>query len=65
MRKPIRDAGLIQFGPNLKPEKVVSYDEYNAGDGPQPVVCESREMLGVMPLPRSPRPQGPCPDTSV
>src|SRR4030095_9780843 len=26
---------------------------------------ESREMLGVMPLPRSPRPQGPCPDTSV
>jgi hypothetical protein len=26
---------------------------------------ESREMLGVMPLPRSPRPQGPCPDTSA
>ena len=26
---------------------------------------ESREMLGVMPLPGSPRPQGPCPDTSA
>jgi hypothetical protein len=26
---------------------------------------ESREMPGVMPLPRSPRPQGPCPDTSA
>ena len=29
------------------------------------VACESREMPGVMPLPRSPRPQGPCPDTSA
>ncbi len=28
-------------------------------------VHESREMPGVMPLPRSPRPQGPCPDTSA
>jgi hypothetical protein len=26
---------------------------------------ESREMSGVMPLPSSPRPQGPCPDTSA
>src|SRR2546428_1188758 len=26
---------------------------------------ESREMPGVMPLPRSPQPQGPCPDTSA
>jgi hypothetical protein len=26
---------------------------------------ESREMLGVMPLPGSPPPQGPCPDTSA
>jgi len=26
---------------------------------------ESREMLGVMPLSGSPRPQGPCPDTSA
>ncbi len=28
-------------------------------------VQDSREMPGVMPLPRSPRPQGPCPDTSA
>jgi hypothetical protein len=28
-------------------------------------IVESREMPGVMPLPRSPRPQGPCPDTSA
>jgi hypothetical protein len=26
---------------------------------------ESREMPGVMPLSGSPRPQGPCPDTSA
>jgi SRSO17 transposase len=26
---------------------------------------ESMEMLGVMPLPAPPRPQGPCPDTSA
>ena len=26
---------------------------------------EGREMLGVMPLPGSPPPQGPCPDTSA
>src|SRR5215510_13531394 len=30
-----------------------------------PLEEESREMPGVMPLPRSPRPQGPCQDTSV
>jgi len=30
----------------------------------QALISESREMPGVMPLPRSPRPQGPCPDTS-
>ncbi len=30
-----------------------------------PGTIESREMPGVMPLPRSPRPQGPCPDTSA
>jgi hypothetical protein len=29
------------------------------------VFDESREIPGVMPLPRSPRPQGPCPDTSA
>jgi len=40
MRKRIRDLGLIQFGPNMQPEKRVSYDEYNAGAGPQPVVCQ-------------------------
>jgi hypothetical protein len=38
-RQAMHDAGLIQLGPNLKPEKHVSYDVYNAGDGPQPVVC--------------------------
>src|SRR5438132_13774683 len=36
----IRDAGLIQFGKGMKPEKLVSYDDFNAGDGPQPVVCQ-------------------------
>ncbi len=30
-----------------------------------PVLIESREMPGVMPLPGSPPPQGPCPDTSA
>ena len=30
-----------------------------------PEIKESREMPGVMPLPSSPRPQGPCPDTSA
>jgi hypothetical protein len=39
MKKGIRDAGLIQFGPGMTPEKVVSYDAFNAGDDPQPVVC--------------------------
>jgi hypothetical protein len=29
------------------------------------VRAESGEMLGVMPLPRPPRPQGPYPDTSA
>jgi hypothetical protein len=29
------------------------------------VAQESREMLGVMPLSGSPRPQGPCLDTSA
>jgi hypothetical protein len=29
------------------------------------VNLERREMPGVMPLPGSPRPQGPCPDTSA
>ena len=38
-RQAIRDAGLIQFGPNLQPEKLVSYDDFNAGTDPQPVVC--------------------------
>jgi hypothetical protein len=39
MKKRIRDAGLIQFDHKLRPEKLVSYDAYNAGTGPQPVVC--------------------------
>ena len=29
------------------------------------LIVESREMPGVMPLPSSPRPQDPCPDTSA
>ena len=29
------------------------------------IAYESREMPGVMPLPGSPPPQGPCPDTSA
>lgn len=40
MSKRHRDRGLIQFGKGMKPEKRVSYDEYNAGTGPQPVVCQ-------------------------
>ena len=39
MKKRIRDAGLIQFDHKLRLEKRVSYDEYNAGTDPQPVVC--------------------------
>jgi hypothetical protein len=39
MRKRIRDLGLIQFGSTMQPEQRVSYGAYNAGDGPQPVVC--------------------------
>jgi predicted Holliday junction resolvase-like endonuclease len=31
----------------------------------QALVQESMEMLGVMPPPAPPRPQGPCPDTSA
>ena len=38
-RQRLRDAGLIQFGPGLRPEQVISYDAFNAGAGPQPVVC--------------------------
>ncbi len=38
-KQRIRAAGLIQFGPGLRPEKTVSYDDYNTGTGPQPVVC--------------------------
>gem|GEM_PF-4541584 len=38
-RERIRDLGLIQFDRQLRPEKRVSYDEYNTGEGPQPVVC--------------------------
>jgi hypothetical protein len=32
---------------------------------PAAEVAESREMLGIMPPPASPPPQGPCPDTSA
>lgn len=35
----IRDLGLIQLGPEMTIEKHLSYDAYNAGAGPQPVVC--------------------------
>src|SRR5438309_1216679 len=38
--KRTRDRGFIQFGPYMQPEKLVSYDEFNAGTGPQPVVCQ-------------------------
>jgi hypothetical protein len=37
-RKRSRDVGLIQFDHQRRPEKRVSYDEYNTGEGPQPVV---------------------------
>lgn len=40
MSKRSRARGLIQLGKGMKPDKLVSYDEYNAGDGPQPVVCQ-------------------------
>ena len=40
MSKRTRARGLIQFGKGMKPEKRISYDEYNDGDGPQPVVCQ-------------------------
>ena len=35
-RKRIRDLGLIQFDRQLRPEKRVSYDEYNTDEGPNP-----------------------------
>jgi hypothetical protein len=35
-----RDRGLIQFGKGMKPEKRLSFDEFNTGTGPQPVVCQ-------------------------
>jgi len=40
MSKRTRARGLIQFGKGMKPEKLVSYEEFNEGDGPQPVVCQ-------------------------
>ena len=39
-RERIRDLGLIQFDRQLRPEKRVSYDEYNTGEGPQPGHCQ-------------------------
>ena len=39
MSKRTRARGLIQFGKGMTPEKLVSYAEFNDGDGPQPVVC--------------------------
>src|SRR5260370_9362493 len=39
MSKRTRALGLIQFGKGMRPEKRLSYDEYNDGAGPQPVVC--------------------------
>jgi hypothetical protein len=38
-KKRLRDLGLIQFDHQLSPKQHVSYDAYNAGTGPQPVVC--------------------------
>ena len=40
MSKRNRDRGLIQLGKGMQPEKRLSYDEFNAGTGPQPVVCQ-------------------------
>jgi putative addiction module CopG family antidote len=40
--------------------------DYLHGDrGEEVDIDESMEMLGVMPPPAPPRPQGPCPDTSA
>src|SRR6266446_9365051 len=44
---------------------VLGVQPRTASVGGQVLMNESREMPGVMPLPRSPRPQGPCPDTSA
>jgi hypothetical protein len=40
MSKRTRARGLIQFGKGITPENLVSYEEFNDGDGPQPVVCQ-------------------------
>ncbi len=40
MSKRNRDRGLIQLGKGMQPEKRLSYDAFNAGTGPQPVVCQ-------------------------
>ena len=40
MSKRTRARGLIQFGKGMTPEKLVSYEAFNDGDGPQPVVCQ-------------------------
>jgi hypothetical protein len=40
VRKRSRDRGLIQLGKGRQPAKRISYDEFNEGTGPQPVVCQ-------------------------
>jgi len=35
-----RSRGLIQWGKRMKPDKLLSYEEFNNGDGAQPVVCQ-------------------------
>ena len=44
MRKRTRDRGLLQLGKGMQPDKRVSYDELNAGTGPQPVVASVRDV---------------------
>jgi hypothetical protein len=39
MKRSTKDGGVIQLGRTLQLEKVLSYDEFNQGDGPQRVVC--------------------------
>ena len=60
----------LTYTPSYLAEKILTSRSALEGERKQVTVLfadlkESREMPGVMPLPRSPRPQGPCPDTNA
>lgn len=40
MAKRRRSKGLVQLGPDLRPVKLITYEEWNAGTDVQGVVCQ-------------------------